>query len=109
MLGVDEGSNAAGLLALSDGMDGQRRLTARLGAVNLDDTSLRVATHSQCGIQADGTSGNDINVLYLFVAHAHDAALAEILFNLRHGGLQGFQFLLLRIQGLALILFLCHN
>ena len=53
MLGVDEGRRAPLLLCLGNRMDGQCGLTAALGTIDLDDASLGIATHAQCGVQAE--------------------------------------------------------
>jgi hypothetical protein len=47
VLRVDEGGNAAGLLAFSDGVKGERGLTARLRAVDFDDASAGVAADAE--------------------------------------------------------------
>ena len=49
MLSVDEGSDAAVLLCLCDGMDGERGLTRRFRTIDFYDTSLRVAANAKSG------------------------------------------------------------
>jgi len=93
VLGVNERCDAALLLRFGNGMDGQRGLTRGFRTEDFDDAALGVAAHAKRGVQSDGTSGNDLDVLYFLVAHFHDGAVAKTLFNLVHGGLQGFQFL----------------
>ena len=83
MLGIDECCDATLLLCFGDGMDGERGLTTRLRSVDLDDASLRISAYAECGIQSDGARGDDLHVLYVLVAHAHDATLAEVLFYFR--------------------------
>ena len=47
VLGVDERGDAAGLLRFGDGVERERRLAARLGAVDLDDAAARVAADAE--------------------------------------------------------------
>ena len=108
MLGIDERCNAALFLCLRNGMDGQRRLATRLRTVNLYYAALGISAHAQRSIQCNRPGWDDLHVLCLLVAHSHNASLAEVLLNLRHGGLQGFQPFLLSVRLLSLFFF-CHN
>jgi hypothetical protein len=45
VLGVYERGEAAGLLGLGDDVQGEGGLTARLGAIDLDDAALGHAAH----------------------------------------------------------------
>ena len=51
VLGVDEGGDAAGLLGLGDGVQGERRLAARLGAEDLDDPAAGHALAAQGDVE----------------------------------------------------------
>ena len=106
VFGVDEGRDAARLLGLGNGVDGQRRLARRLGAVDLDDAAFGVAPDTQGGVEPEAARGDDVDVFYLFVAELHDGAFAEVFFYFSHGGLQGFE-LFARSAGLFFFFF-CH-
>ena len=110
MLRINEGGDATSFLSLCDSMDSESRLTRRLRTIDLDDTPFGITSHAKSRIQSDTSCRNHLYILYLLVSHSHDAALAEILLNLRHGGLQGFHFLLLRVHSRALFhFFFCHS
>ena len=47
MLGVDDRCEAALLLHLCDSVDGQRGLTRRLRAIDLDDTTTGIAPYTE--------------------------------------------------------------
>ena len=84
---------AALLLHLGNHLQRQRSFTGRLGAVDFDDTAAGQATYAQCDVQTQGASGNHLNVFNHFTfAQAHDGALAELLFDLGQGYLQGLGF-----------------
>jgi len=61
-------------------VEGQRRLTRTLGTVNLDDSSFRQTAHTEGVVEADGAGGDALHLLRLG-AKAHDATLAEALFD----------------------------
>ena len=82
MLSVDEGSDAAVLLCLCDGMDGERGLTGRLRTIDFYDTSLRVAANAESGVQTDTAGRYDLDIIHLLVAELHDGSLAEVFFYL---------------------------
>ena len=92
MLGIDEGSDAALLLRLGDGMDGEGGLTGALRAEDLDDAATRIAAHAECGIKGHTARRDDLYLLYLFIAHPHDGPFPKVFLYLGHRGLQGFQF-----------------
>jgi hypothetical protein len=98
-------------LRFSDGMNGKGCLTGRFRAVNLDDTSAGISSHTKSHIEADGTCGNNFYLFDAFVAHFHDRAFTKALFYLVHGSLQGFQFFA-RCQIAAIFkiqfVFFCH-
>ena len=85
MLGVNEGRVAAGLLGVGNGVQGDRGLTGRLGAVDLDDSAAREAADAEGDVKSKGTRGDHLNGRAVVVAQAHDGALAELLINLRQG------------------------
>ena len=83
VLGVDKARNAAALLHFRDHMQRDRGLTGGLGAVDLDNASLRNAAESQREIQAQRSGRRGLHIHHIArVAEFHDRALAEILFNL---------------------------
>ncbi len=93
VLGVDEGAGAAELLHLGDDLQGERGLAARLRAVDLDHPAARQAADAEGDVEAERAGGDDLDVVDdLALAEAHDRALAELLLDLRQGGLQGLGF-----------------
>ena len=52
VLGVDHCGYAALLLRLGDGVDGERGLSAGLGSIDLDDSTLRDSSKAKCNIKA---------------------------------------------------------
>jgi hypothetical protein len=52
VLGIDEGADAAALLRLGDGVQRQRRLARRLGALDLDDPAARQPANAKRDIEA---------------------------------------------------------
>jgi hypothetical protein len=72
VLGVDDGCNAALLLGLGDGMNGQCGLAARLGAVDLDDAPAGITAHAQCKVEPYRACGYHLDVLDVVVAQLHD-------------------------------------
>ena len=87
VLGVDVGGDAAGLLHLRDDLQAQRRLARRLRSVDLDDAAARQPADAQRDVEAE-RAGRDHRqvVLDLGLAHFHDRALAELLFDLCQRG-----------------------
>jgi hypothetical protein len=78
------------LLHLGDDLQRQRGLAGRFRAVDLDHAAARQAAHAQGDVQSQRAGGDDLDVLDdLALAQAHDGALAELLFDLGQGGLQG--------------------
>ena len=53
VLGVDERRDAAGRLRLGDDLQRERRLAARLGAVDLDDAPARHAADAERGVERE--------------------------------------------------------
>ena len=103
VLCIDEGGNTTGLLCLGNGVDSQRGLTRRLGAEDLDDTSLRVTTHTKSHIKRYRTGRDDRNVVHFVAVHAHNRAFAKVFLDLGHHRVQD-----LKLVGVYLR-FLCHN
>ena len=97
MLRVDESRDAALFLSFRDGMDGQSGLTGGFGTVNLDDTAFRESADAQCRVQTDGSGGNDIHLLDVRLAHAHDGAFSERFFEFFERGVENFQLLSVHI------------
>jgi hypothetical protein len=85
VLCVDEGRIAAGLLGVSDSVQGNRGLTGGLRAVDLDDAAAREATNAEGDVEGKGTRGDHLNGRAVVVAQPHDGAFAELLINLRQG------------------------
>ena len=111
VLGVDDRGDAALLLGLGDGVDGQRGLAAGLRAVDLDDPSSRIAADTQGVIQGDGAGRNDGNFLGRLVSHLHNGAFAVVLLDLGDRCLQGFQLLGI-LRGARIrhfFIFFCHT
>ena len=93
VLGVDEGAGAAELLHLGDDLQGERGLAGGLRAVDLDHPAARQAADAERDVEAERAGGDDLDVVDdLALAQAHDRALAELLLDLRQGGLQGLGF-----------------
>ena len=88
VLRVDEGRDAAGPLRVRDGVQRERRLAGRLGAVDLDDAAAGQAADAERDVQRDGAGGDDLDGRALVAAEAHDRALAELAVDLGEGGLE---------------------
>ena len=101
VLGVDEGADAAELLGLGDDVVHQRRLAGGLGAEDLDDPPARHPADAQREVEGQGAGGDGVDAHPRpRVAHAHDAALAELPFDLGQGALEGG---VLGLRGLLLL------
>ena len=87
VLGVDECRDAAELLDLGDGVEGERRLAARLRAVDLHDAPAGVAADAERDVEADAAAGDDADVRRegLPLLEAHDGALAVLFFDVGDG------------------------
>ena len=83
VLGVDERHDAAHGLGLGENLQRQRRLTARLRAVNLDNAAARNTADAKRCVERQGTGGNGLHRQGVGrVAELHDGSLAEALLNL---------------------------
>ena len=109
MLRIDECRYATLLLSLCNSMDCKRCFTRRLRTIYLNDTPTRITAHAERGIQSDTSRRNNLHILNLLVSEFHYRAFSEIFFYLRHCRLQRFHLLVLRVQGVGLFCFLCHN
>ena len=90
VLGVDEGGLAAEALGLGDEVVHEGGLAGRLGAVDLDDAAARDAAHSERDVESERACRHALQVVaHRMVAHAHDAALAELALDLGHGCVEG--------------------
>ena len=90
---VDVGRDAARLLHLRYDLQAQRRLAGGFRAVDFDDAAARQAAHAQRDVEAERARGDDRQVAGdLGLAHFHDRALAELLFDLQQRGGEGFAF-----------------
>ena len=90
VLGVDERRHAAELLRFGDDLQRQRRLARRLRSEDLDDAAARHAADAERVVDADGAGRNGVDRLDgALLAEPHDRALAELLFDLADGQLDG--------------------
>src|SRR3712207_205675 len=103
MLRVDKRCYATRLLCLCDGVDGQCCLTGTFRSVDLYDTSFRETAHAERRVKANTARGNDLHILYILIAHAHDRPFSEVFLYLRHCHLQCFELFALRV-----CFFFCH-
>ena len=85
VLHVDERDLAAGLLGAGEDVQRERRLTGRLGAVDLDDAAAGHAADAEREVERQRPGGDGLHVHGDVVAEAHDGALAEVLFRSGRG------------------------
>jgi hypothetical protein len=87
---------AACLLDLGDGMKSQCRLSARLGAVHLDDPPAWIATDAESDIEPDTPGRDGLNALGQACPflEAHDRAFAVFFLDRRDGKLDRFALIL---------------
>ena len=83
---IDERGGTAGALAGRDDLQRHGGLAGRLRAVDLDHPATWQATDAECDVEPQRTGGNHVDRLVDAIAHAHDRALAELLFDLAEGG-----------------------
>ncbi len=80
------------LLGLGDDVQGQGRLARGLGAVDLDDPAPREAADAEGQVERDGPGRDGLDVdRRALLAELHDRALAELLFDLGQGRLDGLR------------------
>ncbi len=83
VLDVDERRGAAAALRLCDHVQRERRLTARLRPVDLDDAAARKAADAQRQVERDRARRDDVDRHPLGkISHLHDGALAELTLDL---------------------------
>ena len=98
VLHVDERDLAALFLGAGEDVQRERRLTGRLGPIDLDDAAAGHAADAEREVERQGAGGDGLHVHGNVVAEAHDGALAEVLLDLGERGLERF-FLVLRLDG----------
>ena len=81
---IDEGRDAARLLCIGHGMQGDRGLTAGLRAVDLDHAAAREAADPERHIERDRTGRDDLDGRPDVVTETHDGTLAVLLLDLSH-------------------------
>jgi len=82
VLGIDEGSQTAGLLRLGDDLQRDGGLAGGLGAEDLNDAAARDTAYSGGRVEGDGAGGDDGDGADgLLGAEAHDGAFAKLLFQ----------------------------
>ena len=91
VLGVDVGTHPAVALGFGDDVHGEGRLTRGLGTVELDDAPTRQTTDTERHVEGEGAGGDRLDVEVHVLAHAHDRALTELLFDLAQRGVQGLR------------------
>ena len=94
VLGVDERRHAAQFLRLGDDLQRQRGFARRLRTEDFDDAAARHAADAEREVDADRAGGDGLDRLNgALLAQAHDGALAELLFNLAEGDVDGLHAL----------------
>ena len=93
MFRVHERGDSARLLRFRDGVQSDRRLTRRFGAVDLHDPAAGYPADTERDIQRKTTRGNDFDIhASRRVAQFHDGAFAVVLFDLQKHLIERFQF-----------------
>src|SRR5439155_11795030 len=101
VLGVDIGGRPARFLYLRDDLQRQCRLARSLGSVDLHHAAARQAADAERDVEAQRPGRNHLQVvLDLRIAHLHDRALAELLFDLRERSGEGLVFLVVHGGGI---------
>ena len=98
VLGVHEGGHAAAALRLGDDVEGEGGLARGLRAEDLDDAAAGQAAHAERGVEGERSRGDGGDVDLLAAPEPHDRALAELLVDLREGGLDRLGPLLLVVS-----------
>jgi len=91
MLGINESSDAAFLLRLSNSMDSQRSLTRTFWSIDFDNSAFGITAHAQCSIQCNTSRWNHSYIFNFIVAELHNRAFTKIFLDFGHRGLQRFQ------------------
>jgi hypothetical protein len=89
VLGINERSGAAQLLAFGNGLQGQGGLARGFRAVDFHHAALGQAADTQRNIQHQRTRRNHLDRLDHTITHTHHRAFAELLFDLAQGGGKG--------------------
>ena len=83
VFGVDEGGGATQFLHFSDDLQAERGLAGGFRAVDFDNPATRQATDAERDVQAERTGRYNLDAFVdLGIAHLHDGAFAELLFDL---------------------------
>ena len=82
VLGVDEGRDAAGPLGGGHGVEGERRLAARLGAEHLDDAAAGKSLAAEGEVDRQAAARDALDRRLGVGAQRHDRAVAELLLDL---------------------------
>jgi hypothetical protein len=91
MFGIDERRHAPQLLRFGNDLQRQRRLAGGLGPEDFDDAAARNSADAERVVDADRPGRNGVYRLDgAFLPESHDRALAELLFDLPDGELDGF-------------------
>jgi hypothetical protein len=86
VLGVDEGRDAAFFLTLSDRMEGQSRLTARLRTIDLDDTTPRIPSNTEGEVEGNRPARNHRHLDFgRVIPQTHDRAFSVSFLNSSEG------------------------
>jgi hypothetical protein len=70
-------------------MQGQGGLTGRFRSKNFHDSSLGQSADTQGHIQLDASGADDRDIDDFLAPQSHDGPFTVILFDLRHGGVEG--------------------
>ena len=81
---------ATATLRVGDCVEGERGLTRRLRAVDLDDAAAGQPAYAECDIQCDGSGRDHGDGCAVVTAEAHDRALAELAVDLCECRVEGF-------------------
>jgi len=92
VLHVYERAHPALALGFSDDVLAEGGLARRLRPVDFGHAPARYAAHSQREVEGEGTGGDGIHRQMSGLAEAHQRAVAELLFDLREGRVEGFLF-----------------
>ena len=90
MFHVDEGCRAAEFLRFGDGVQRERRLSARFRTVDLRDATAREPADAEREIDRDRARRDDVKGHpFAELTHPHDRAFAELSLDLREGVIEG--------------------
>ena len=108
VLGVDERGNAPGRLTLRDGVESERRLSARFGPIDLDHASLGVSTTAKGFVERRTPTRDTGNPLRLAVTETHHRALAKLLLDALQQSIDGLEWLF-HVQTLLVVVCEFHR